>query len=153
MADLRAGRARLAEEENLEALRPQAGGAVRAGMARAGASLERTGLTSWTVGTVPETFEGGQTPMHMRLPKLRGFTNPFKTTYQVVNVADIAGLFPDGGTVTVADLVERGAVRKGHPVKVLGTGEISVKVDVTATRFSTSAKEKIEAAGGSATQA
>jgi large subunit ribosomal protein L15 len=102
---------------------------------------------------VPETFEGGQTPMHMRLPKLRGFTNPFKTTYQVVNVADIAGLFPDGGTVTVADLVERGAVRKGHPVKVLGTGEISVKVDVTATRFSTSAKEKIEAAGGSATQA
>ncbi|MFK5635146.1 MULTISPECIES: 50S ribosomal protein L15 [unclassified Ornithinimicrobium] len=102
---------------------------------------------------VPATFEGGQTPMHMRLPKLRGFTNPFKTTYQVVNVSDIAALFPNGGTVSVADLVDKGAVRKGHPVKVLGTGDISVKVDVTATRFSTSARDKIEAAGGSVSEA
>ena len=75
---------------------------------------------------VPETFEGGQTPMHMRLPKLRGFKNPFKTTFQVVNVADIAALFPQGGTVTVEDLVARGAVRKNQPVKVLGEGEIDL---------------------------
>ena len=102
---------------------------------------------------VPETFEGGQTPMHMRLPKLRGFKNPFKTTYQVVNLDQLSSLFPEGGTVTVADLVARGAVRKGQPVKVLGNGEISVKVDVTASKFSTSAQEKIEAAGGSVTEA
>jgi large subunit ribosomal protein L15 len=102
---------------------------------------------------VPATFEGGQTPMHMRLPKLRGFKNPFKTTFQVVNLDQLGSLFPEGGTVTVADLVERGAVRKGQPVKVLGNGEISVKVDVTASKFSASAKEKIEAAGGSVTEA
>ncbi|MGC5585966.1 50S ribosomal protein L15 [Ornithinimicrobium sp. W1665] len=102
---------------------------------------------------VPATFEGGQTPMHMRLPKLRGFKNPFKTTFQVVNVADIAALFPQGGTVTVEELVARGAVRKNQPVKVLGDGEIGVKVDVTATKFSSSAREKIEAAGGSVTEA
>jgi large subunit ribosomal protein L15 len=100
---------------------------------------------------VPETFEGGQTPMHMRLPKLRGFKNRFTTTYQVVNVADLARHFPDGGTVTVADLVAKGAVRQGQPVKVLGTGDITVALDVTATRFSTSATEKIQAAGGSVT--
>ena len=102
---------------------------------------------------VPETFEGGQTPMHMRLPKLRGFKNRFKTTYQVVNLDTLSTLFPEGGTVGVEDLVAKGAVRKGQPVKVLGNGEISVKVDVTATRFSTSAKEKIEAAGGTVTEA
>ena len=102
---------------------------------------------------VPETFEGGQTPMHMRLPKLRGFKNPFKTTYQVVNLDTLSSLFPQGGTVSVDDLVARGAVRKGQPVKVLGNGDISVKVDVTATKFSASAKEKIEAAGGSVTEA
>jgi large subunit ribosomal protein L15 len=102
---------------------------------------------------VPETFEGGQTPMHMRLPKLRGFKNPFKTTYQVVNLDTLSSLFPQGGTVSVDDLVASGAVRKGQPVKVLGDGDISVKVDVTATKFSASAKEKIEAAGGSVTSA
>lgn len=102
---------------------------------------------------VPETFEGGQTPMHMRLPKLRGFKNPFKTTYQVVNLDTLTSLFPQGGTVSVDDLVAKGAVRKGQPVKVLGNGEITVKVDVTATKFSASAKEKIEAAGGSVTEA
>ena len=102
---------------------------------------------------VPETFEGGQTPMHMRLPKLRGFTNPFKVTYQVVNLDTLASLFPEGGTVTPAELVAKGAVRKGQPVKVLGAGEVSVKLDVTAAKFSASAKEKIEAAGGSTTEA
>jgi large subunit ribosomal protein L15 len=100
---------------------------------------------------VPAGFEGGQTPMHMRLPKLRGFTNPFKTTYQVVNLQTLGELFPDGGEVGVADLVAKGAVRKGQPVKVLGTGEISVPLTVTADRFSASAQSKIEAAGGSVT--
>ena len=102
---------------------------------------------------VPSTFEGGQTPMHMRLPKLRGFKNPFKVTFQVVNLDTLSTLFPEGGTVGVEDLVAKGAVRKGQPVKVLGNGEITVKVDVTATRFSSSAKEKIEAAGGTVTEA
>ncbi len=102
---------------------------------------------------VSEAFEGGQMPLHMRMPKLRGFKNPFRTVYQVVNLDRLAALYPDGGTVTVADLVAKGAVRDGLPVKVLGTGEIAVKVEVTATKFSASAKEKILAAGGSATEA
>ncbi|MBM6400096.1 50S ribosomal protein L15 [Phycicoccus sonneratiae] len=102
---------------------------------------------------VPAGFQGGTTPLHMRFPKLRGFKNPFKTEYQVVNLDKLASLYPEGGDVTVEDLVAKGAVRDGHPVKVLGTGEISVKVSVTADAFSTSAKEKIEAAGGSATTA
>ncbi len=102
---------------------------------------------------VPESFEGGQTPMHMRLPKLRGFTNPFKTTYQVVNVGQLAVLFPEGGTVGVADLVSKGAVRKDQPVKILASGEIAVAVQISADRFSASAKDKIEAAGGSVTAA
>jgi large subunit ribosomal protein L15 len=96
-------------------------------------------------------FEGGQMPIHMRLPKLKGFKNPFKVEYQVVNLDKIGTLFPEGGTVTVEDLVAKGAVRKNEPVKVLGTGEISVKVDVTANAFSASAVSKIEAAGGSTT--
>ena len=98
---------------------------------------------------VPENFEGGQMPLHMRLPKLRGFHNPFKVQFQVVNVARIAQLFPDGGTVTVEDLVAAGAVRDSLAVKVLGDGEISVKVEVSAHAFSASAKAKIEQAGGS----
>ncbi|MCG7321960.1 MULTISPECIES: 50S ribosomal protein L15 [Arsenicicoccus] len=102
---------------------------------------------------VPEGFEGGQTPLHMRLPKLRGFKNPFKTEYQVVNLDKISALYPEGGDVTVEGLVEKGAVRKGSLVKVLGQGEITVKVNVTADKFSGSAKDKIEAAGGSTTQA
>ena len=100
---------------------------------------------------VPERFEGGSTPLHMRLPKLRGFKNPFKTEYQVVNLDKLSSLYPDGGDVTVEDLVSKGAVRRGHLVKVLGTGEISVAVNVTADKFSATAKEKIEAAGGSTT--
>lgn len=98
---------------------------------------------------VPEAFEGGQMPMHMRLPKLRGFKNPFRVEYQVVNLAKLAELYPTGGSVTAADLIEKGAVRKGQPVKVLGTGEVSVKLEVTVDAVSTSAREKILAAGGS----
>ncbi len=97
---------------------------------------------------VPERFEGGQMPMHMRLPKLRGFKNPFRVEYQVVNLDKISALYPNGGDVTVADLVAKGAVRKGQPVKVLGTGELTVKISVAVDALSASAKEKIEAAGG-----
>ena len=101
---------------------------------------------------VPARFEGGQMPLHMRLPKLRGFKNPFRVEYQVVNVAKLADTF-EAGDVTVADMVQAGLVRKGHPVKVLGNGEIAVALKVTADAFTASAKSKIEAAGGTATQA
>ena len=101
---------------------------------------------------VPARFEGGQMPLHMRTPKLKGFKNPFRTEYQVVNVATLAKLFPQGGSVTVADMVKAGAVRKGQPVKVLGQGEISVALNVSADTFSASAREKIAAAGGSVTE-
>ena len=97
---------------------------------------------------VPANFEGGQMPLHMRLPKLRGFQNPFRVEYQVVNIAKLVELFPEGGKVTVADLVEKGAVRKNEKVKVLGNGEISAAVTVAAHKFSASARAKIEAAGG-----
>jgi large subunit ribosomal protein L15 len=100
---------------------------------------------------VPASFEGGQMPIHMRLPKLKGFKNPFKVEFQVVNLDRIGELFPDGGEVTVQELVNRGAVRKGQPVKVLGQGDLSVSVQVSANAFSGSAREKIEAAGGTAT--
>ncbi len=100
---------------------------------------------------VPVAFEGGQMPIHMRLPKLKGFKNPFKVEFQVVNLDRLGELFPDGGVVSVDDLVAKGAVRKGQPVKVLGQGDLAVKVDVTAHAFSGSAKEKIEAAGGTTT--
>lgn len=101
---------------------------------------------------VPVTFEGGQMPIHMRLPKLKGFRNRFRTEYEIVNVGDINRLFPDGGSIGVAELVAKGAVRKNTLVKVLGDGELTVKVDVTAHKFSGSAREKISAAGGSATE-
>ena len=94
-------------------------------------------------------FEGGQLPLYMRLPKLRGFKNPFKKEYQVVNVAALAELFPQGGEITVADLVAKGAVRSGYPVKVLGDGETSVAFTIKGVKASASAKSKIEAAGGS----
>lgn len=100
---------------------------------------------------VPAAFEGGQMPIHMRLPKLKGFKNPFKVEFQVVNLDRISELFPEGGDVTVDELVARGAVRKGEPVKVLGQGDVTVKVSVSAQAFSASAKEKIEAAGGTTT--
>jgi len=102
--------------------------------------------------TVPQNFEGGQMPIHMRLPKLKGFKNPFRVSYQVVNVARLGELFPDGGDVRIEDLVEKGAVRDGQLVKVLGTGDISVALQVSAHAFSASAKAKIEKAGGSANE-
>ena len=101
---------------------------------------------------VPTAFEGGQMPLHMRLPKLKGFTNRFRVEYQVVNLDRISALFPQGGAISVDDLVEAGAVRDDRLVKVLGDGDLTVAVQVTAHRFSASAKDKIAAAGGSATE-
>ena len=102
---------------------------------------------------IPASFEGGQMPLHMRLPKLKGFKNHFRVEYQVVNLDRLAELFPNGGTVGPDELVDAGAVRKGHLVKVLGNGELGpVKIQVSAHAFSGSAKEKIAAAGGSAIQ-
>jgi large subunit ribosomal protein L15 len=101
---------------------------------------------------VPVGFEGGQMPIHMRLPKLKGFKNRFRTEYAVVNVGDINRVFPKGGTVGIDELVASGLVRKNVLVKVLGDGKLSAKVDVTAHKFSNSAREAITAAGGSATE-
>lgn len=97
-------------------------------------------------------FAGGQLPLHMRLPKLRGFKNPFRVEFQVVNLDKLSELYPAGGDVTVDSLVANGAVRKNQPVKVLGTGEITVAVNVSADAFSASAAEKIVAAGGTVTE-
>ena len=125
---------------------------IRVGRGEAG----RRGKTAGrgTKGTkaryqVPAAFEGGQMPLHMRLPKLRGFKNPFRTSYQVVNLDRLSALYPDGGQVNVEDLVSRGAVRKNSPVKVLGTGEVTVALQVSAHAFSGVARDKIAAAGGS----
>jgi large subunit ribosomal protein L15 len=93
-------------------------------------------------------FEGGQMPLHMRTPKLRGFKNPFRVEYQVVNLDKLAELYPSGGDVTVGDLVAKGAVRKNEKVKVLGTGDIAVKLNVSVDKVSGSAEQKIVAAGG-----
>lgn len=101
---------------------------------------------------VPARFEGGQMPLHMRLPKLKGFKNPFRAEYQVVNLDKLAELYPQGGEVTVADLVAKGAVRKNHLVKVLGSGEITAAFQVTVDAVSGSAKDKITAAGGTVTE-
>ena len=140
----------------LHHLRPAKG--AKTAKTRVGRGEASKGKTSGrgTKGTkaryqVPVAFEGGQMPIHMRLPKRKGFKNPFKVEFQVVNLDRLSTLFPEGGTVTVEDLVAKGAVREGHPVKVLGQGDISVKVDVSAQAFSASAVSKIEAAGGSTT--
>jgi large subunit ribosomal protein L15 len=101
---------------------------------------------------VPAAFEGGQMPIHMRLPKLKGFKNRFRTEYAVVNVGDLGRVFPEGGTIGVDDLVAKGLVRKNVLVKVLGDGKLTAKVDVTAHKFSGSAREAISAAGGSTTE-
>jgi large subunit ribosomal protein L15 len=101
---------------------------------------------------VPEAFEGGQMPLHMRLPKLKGFKNRFRTEYQVVNLDKIVERFPDGGAIGVDDLVAKGLVRDGRLVKVLGGGDLAVALQVTAHAFSASARDKITAAGGSATE-
>ena len=139
-------------------LRPAPG--ARTAKTRVGRGEASKGKTAGrgTKGTkaryqVPASFEGGQMPIHMRLPKLKGFKNPFKVEFQVVNLDRISDLFPEGGAIDVDALVAKGAVRDGHPVKVLGQGDISVKVQVSANAFSASAKEKIEAAGGTATVA
>ena len=101
---------------------------------------------------VPVAFEGGQMPLHMRLPKLKGFKNPFRTEYQVVNLERIAILFPQGGAIGVDELVDAGAVRDDRLVKVLGDGDLAVVLQLTAHKFSASAKEKIAAAGGTFTE-
>lgn len=140
----------------LHHLRPAPG--ARTAKTRVGRGEGSKGKTAGrgTKGTkaryqVPVAFEGGQMPLHMRLPKLKGFKNPFKVEFQVVNLDRINELFPDGGSITVENLVAKGAVRDGHPVKVLGQGELSVKAEVSANAFSATAKDKIEAAGGSIT--
>jgi large subunit ribosomal protein L15 len=138
-------------------LRPAPG--AKTAKTRVGRGEASKGKTSGrgTKGTkaryqVPAAFEGGQMPLHMRLPKLKGFKNRFRTEYQVVNLDMIARHFPEGGTLGVEDLVAKGLVRDNNLVKVLGSGDISVAVQVTAHAFSGSAKEKITAAGGTATE-
>ncbi|SCL40785.1 LSU ribosomal protein L15P [Micromonospora pallida] len=102
---------------------------------------------------ISPAFEGGQMPIHMRLPKMKGFKNKFKVVFQVVNLDRLAELFPNGGQIGPDELVDAGAVRKGQLVKVLGSGELNgVALQVSAHAFSASAKEKIAAAGGSATE-
>jgi large subunit ribosomal protein L15 len=139
-------------------LRPAVGAkTAKMRVGRGGASKGKTAGRG-TKGTkarknVPAGFEGGQMPIHMRLPKLKGFRNRFRTEYQVVNVGDLARLFPDGGTVGPEELVTLGAVRKGLPVKVLGNGDLGgVALQVSAQAFSGSARDKIAAAGGSSTE-
>ena len=149
----------MADKENalkIHHLRPAEG--AKKAKTRVGRGEASKGKTAGrgTKGTkaryqVPVAFEGGQMPIHMRLPKLKGFRNPFKVEFQVVNLDRINDLFPEGGSVTVEDLVAKGAVRKNQPVKVLGQGEISVAVQVSVDAASASAKTKIEAAGGSLT--
>lgn len=102
--------------------------------------------------TVPVGFEGGQMPLIRRVPKLKGFKNPNRVEFQVVNLDKLAELYPSGGEVTAEDLAAKGAVRSGRPVKILGSGEISVAVQVKVNAFSGSAQEKIIAAGGSVEQ-
>ena len=125
---------------------------VGRGEASKGKTAGRGTKGSKARNNIPAGFEGGQMPIHMRLPKLKGFKNRFRVEFQVVNLDKLAGLFPSGGTVGIGELVAAGAVREGEPVKVLGNGDLGgVKLDVTANAFSGSAREKIQAAGGSAT--
>lgn len=119
------------------------------GEASKGKTAGRGGKGTHARNTVRAGFEGGQMPLVQRLPKMRGFKNPERIEFQAVNVATINEAFPNGGNVTVDSLVKAGLARKGHLVKVLGQGDISVKVSVEAHAFSKSAEEKIAAAGGS----
>ena len=138
-------------------LRPAPG--AKTAKTRVGRGEASKGKTSGrgTKGTkaryqVPAAFEGGQMPLHMRLPKLKGFKNRFRTEYQVVNLDKVVERFPQGGTVGVEELVAKGLVRDNSLVKVLGDGDLAVKLDITAHKFSATAREKITAAGGSATE-
>jgi len=141
----------------LHHLRPAPGARkARTRVGRGGGSKGKTAGRG-TKGTkardqVPASFEGGQMPLHRRVPQLKGFSNlPFKTTYQVVNTGRLAELYPEGGDVTPDDLAAKGAVRPGEPVKILGTGDVTAALRVTAHAFSASAREKITAAGGTVT--
>jgi large subunit ribosomal protein L15 len=126
---------------------------VGRGEASKGKTAGRGTKGSKARGQIAPGFEGGQMPLHRRLPKLKGFSNlRFKTTYQVVNLDRLAALYPSGGDVTPEDLVAKGAVRKGELVKVLGQGETDIALQVTAHRFSASARDKITAAGGTVTE-
>ena len=125
---------------------------VGRGEASKGKTAGRGTKGSKARNNIPESFEGGQMPLHMRLPKLRGFKNRNRVEYQVVNLDRLGSLFPEPTEVGVADLVASGAVRDGHPVKVLGDGELGVALQVSAHKFSKAAKEKIEAAGGTVTE-
>jgi large subunit ribosomal protein L15 len=118
------------------------------GEASKGKTSGRGGKGTHARNTVRAGFEGGQMPLHMRLPKLRGFKNPERVEYQAVNVATLNALFPKGGTIGVNEIVAAGAARKGLPIKILGNGEISVALTITVHAFSSSAQEKITAAGG-----
>jgi large subunit ribosomal protein L15 len=121
------------------------------GEASKGKSSGRGTKGSKARGQVPDRFEGGQMPLHMRVPKLKGFRNPFRTEYQVVNLDRLSQLFPDGGEIGVGDLVASGAVRAGRPVKVLGDGAATAAFQLTVDAASASAREKVTAAGGSIT--
>ena len=145
----------MADIIKLHDLRPTAGAnkpktRVGRGEASKGKTAGRGTKGTGARKQVSAAFEGGQMPIHMRLPKLKGFKNPNHVEYQVVNGADLAEKFADGGDITVADIAAAGLVRANKPVKVLGNGDINVKLNVTADKFSKSAVEKIEAAGGSA---
>jgi large subunit ribosomal protein L15 len=136
-------------------LRPAPGARTRKtrvgrGEASKGKTAGRGTKGSKARGQVPARLEGGQTPLHMRLPKLKGFTNPFRTEYQVVNTGRLAELFPQGGAVGPDEFVAKGLVRRDKPVKVLGTGDLTVALQVRAHKFSGSARDKITSAGGSA---
>jgi len=125
---------------------------VGRGNASKGKTAGRGTKGSKARGSVPAWFEGGQMPIHMRLPKLKGFKNRFRVEFQVVNAGRLAELFPSGGTVGPDELVAAGAVRRGAPVKVLGDGDLGdVRLEVSAHAFSDSAREKITSAGGTAT--
>jgi large subunit ribosomal protein L15 len=129
---------------------------IRVGRGEAGRRGKTSGRGTKGTGArknVPVNFEGGQMPLQIRLPKLKGFTSPFRTEYQVVNLDQLSVAFPEGGTITIAQLVEAGLVRKNSLVKILGNGEASVSLNVTANAFSGSALTKLAASGGSATVA
>ena len=142
----------------LHHLRPAAGSKsskIRVGRGEGGKRGKTAGRGTKGTGArknVPARFEGGQMPLHMRLPKRKGFTNRNRVVFQVVNLRDIERLFPEGGQIGIPELVAKGAVRKNELVKVLGDGNLTVKVDISANKFTGSAKEKIAAAGGSATE-